>query len=204
MKIEKRKFTATTKWTNATTKGLAAMLGIAAATALSACNDDSSNPAGPATTPAEPTPTSSDAVTQPNEQDPSSSSQVIVDIPKSSETVDMELLSSSSSEQTIDPIDLEPLAGDAVVGPTEDPIANPDSVVSSSSQALSSSSLEETPVEPAIDTTNCILAPGSQSSHIYLCPINPIEPSETTTPDFDPSQMIVSMVTTFESIDIDV
>lgn len=253
MKIEKKKYTTTNKWSKATAKSLAAMLGIATATALSACNDDSSNPAGPSD-PAEPA-SSEDSIEpdngnkqttdQKNVANSSSSGQVEVDIPKSSEAVDMGLPTSNSSETTAEPIDSEPLTDDAVEEPKPQSSSSMDilpfsssieplggflppdyysdfpPVINSSSSSSDGTNVNPIDIEPlagdVVVEPGTIDTPESSSSsekldngecktdpvsNIIICPATNPENSET--PNIDPGNMIVSMVTTFESIDIDV
>ncbi|SHL12903.1 hypothetical protein [Fibrobacter sp. UWEL] len=199
MKIEKKRITAESKWSTATKSGLAALMGLSAAASMVACAD-SGAPAGP-----EETPEPEGGVIAPDTEYPSdsigssSSNQVVVDIPKSSSSVDMDLLSSASwqdppLEAGVPIIDYPETTFVEVSSSGEESSSSVEEILSSSSLESSSSSVESSSSEK---TDFCDLSPQSPlcpcDSNVHICP----------DPD-DPENMIVSMVTTFESTDIDV
>lgn len=214
MKIEKKRFTATTKWTSASVKGMAALLGLATAATLSACEDDgSSNPAGPS----DPTPASSSAPVQPasSADIPSSSSsdQVIVDIPLSSTPVEPIPLAGdpiaypeSSSESSVSSNAIN--FNDCVIDEARNALLCTELVQNDGPASSSSDEKCESCDSIPVDPSKCILVSGEagfQKSNVYLCPIPSATTDETIFVNpLRPSELIVSMVTTFESTDIDV
>lgn len=184
MKIEKKKIAEDSKWNSAVKASIAALMGVAA-TSMVACSsgdvagpEDENNRENVTPNPEEIIePEAGDPVVGPEQLGVSSSSQVVVDIPKSSSSVDTLII------RPIEPI-VEPSAG--VVNINIDPIVEPILVpVSSSSEELNSSSSEACPDGYKL---NCPC-----DSTVHICP----DPN-------DPENMIVSMVTTFESSDVDV
>lgn len=180
MKIEKKKIAEDSKWNSAVKASVAALIGVAA-TSMVACSsgdvagpEDENNRENVTPNPEE--------IIEPAAGDPvvgpeqlgDSSSQVVVDIPKSSSSVDIDLLSSSSNWDMY------------ISGGVISPIEVPDLGVSSSSVAEENSSSSE--ACPDGYKLNCPC-----DSNVQICPDSN-----------DPENMIVSMVTTFESTDIDV
>lgn len=190
MKIEKKKIVEDSKWNSAVKASVAALIGVAA-TSMVACSsgdvagpEDENNRENVTPNPEEIIePEAGDPVVGPEQLGVSSSSQVVVDIPKSSSSVNIDLLSSSSN-------------WDYISGGVISPIEVPDLGVSSSSmntELRSSSSVAE---ENSISSEACpdgykLNCPCD--SNVQICPDSN-----------DPENMIVSMVTTFESTDIDV
>lgn len=194
MKIEKKKIAEDSKWNSAVKASVAALMGVAASSMV-ACStsgtvsgpEDENNRENVTPNPEEIIePEAGDPIVGPEQLGDSSSSQVVVDIPKSSSSVDKRLLSSSSLGL------LQESAG--IIIPVEEPIttivvvpasSSSEKVDSSSSEELNSSSSEACPDGYKL---NCPC-----DSTVQICP----DPN-------DPENMIVSMVTTFESTDIDV
>lgn len=185
MKIEKKKIAEDSKWNSAVKASVAALIGVAA-TSMVACSsgdvagpEDENNRENVTPNPEEIIePEAGDPVVAPEQLGGSSSSQVVVDIPKSSSSVDTLII------RPIGPI-VEPSAGvvyENPINPIVETILVP---VSSSSEELNSSSSEACPDGYKL---NCPC-----DSTVQLCP----DPN-------DPENMIVSMVTTFESTDVDV
>lgn len=186
MKIEKKKIAEDSKWNSAVKASVAALIGVAA-TSMVACSsgdvagpEDENNRENVTPNPEEIIePEAGDPVVGPEQLGVSSSSQVVVDIPKSSSSVDKRLLSSSSLGL------LQESAG--IIIPVEEPITTIVVVpASSSSEKVDSSSSEE------LNSSSSEAKPGCDST-VQICP----DPN-------DPENMIVSMVTTFESSDVDV
>lgn len=183
MKIEKKKIAEDSKWNSAVKASVAALIGVAA-TSMVACSsgdvagpEDENNRENVTPNPEEIIePEAGDPVVAPEQLGGSSSSQVVVDIPKSSSSVDTLII------RPIGPI-VEPSAGVVYANPIVEPILVP---VSSSSEKVDSSSSEE------LNSSSSEAKPACDSN-VRLCP----DPN-------DPENMIVSMVTTFESTDIDV
>lgn len=200
MKIEKKKKLENANWNTSAKRGLAVLMGMAAA-GLIACDDTSSasstepepvNPQEGVIQPVENPESSTSQKTQSSESQTTqssvsqttqssvsetenlSSSQVVVDIPKSSSSFDMSLFSSSSIDE------IQPLAGDPIVVLDEPSSSSESGSVESSSSETTGPDKQVTP--PPLDDYN---------SYIRICPdLN------------NPACLPASMVTTFESTDI--
>lgn len=177
MKIEKKKIAEDSKWNSAVKASVAALIGVAA-TSMVACS--SGDVAGPEDeNNRENVTPNPEEIIEPAAGDPVVGPEQLGDSSSSQVVVDIPKSSSSVDTLIIEPIEpigpiVGPLAG-VVYEPIVEPILVP---VSSSSEELNSSSSE---AKPACD------------SNVRLCP----DPN-------DPENMIVSMVTTFESTDVDV
>ncbi|MCQ2108523.1 MAG: hypothetical protein MJZ05_07155 [Fibrobacter sp.] len=177
MKIEKKKIVEDSKWNSAVKASVAALIGVAA-TSMVACS--SGDVAGPEDeNNRENVTPNPEEIIEPEAGDPVVGPEQLGVSSSSQVVVDIPKSSSSVDTLIIEPIGpiVEPSAG--VVNINIDPIVEPILVpVSSSSEELNSSSSEAKP--------DC-------DSNVRLCP----DPN-------DPENMIVSMVTTFESTDVDV
>ncbi|MCQ2092505.1 MAG: hypothetical protein MJY85_07485 [Fibrobacter sp.] len=174
MKIEKKKIVEDSKWNSAVKASVAALIGVAA-TSMVACS--SGDVAGPEDeNNRENVTPNPEEIIEPEAGDPVVGPEQLGVSSSSQVVVDIPKSSSSVDTLIIEPIGpiVEPLAG-VVYEPIVEPILVP---VSSSSEELNSSSSEAKP--------DC-------DSNVQLCP----DPN-------DPENMIVSMVTTFESTDVDV
>lgn len=177
MKIEKKKIVEDSKWNSAVKASVAALIGVAA-TSMVACS--SGDVAGPEDeNNRENVTPNPEEIIEPAAGDPVVGPEQLGDSSSSQVVVDIPKSSSSVDTLIIEPIGpfidpIGPLAG-VVYEHIVEPILVP---VSSSSEELNSSSSEAKP--------DC-------DSNVQLCP----DPN-------DPENMIVSMVTTFESTDVDV
>lgn len=175
MKIEKKKIAEDSKWNSAVKASIAALMGVAA-TSMVACS--SGDVAGPEDeNNRENVTPNPEEIIEPEAGDPVVAPEQLGDSSSSQVVVDIPKSSSSVDTLIIRPIGpiVEPSAGVVYEESIDEPILVP---VSSSSEELNSSSSE---AKPGCD------------SNVQLCP----DPN-------DPENMIVSMVTTFESSDVDV
>ena len=177
MKIEKKKIAEDSKWNSAVKASVAALIGVAATSMVACSGGDVSGPEDENNR--ENVTPNPEEIIEPEAGDPIVGPEQLGVSSSSQVVVDIPKSSSSVDTLIIRPIGpiVEPSAG--VVNINIDPIVEPILVpVSSSSEELNSSSSE---AKPACDST------------VHICP----DPN-------DPENMIVSMVTTFESSDVDV
>ena len=208
MKIEKKRVTGSIKFSNAAKTAIAASFGIAAAAAISGCNDDSDSIAGPAQAPV---PTSSntkaDAETteEPNvlNTDASSSSQ-IVDIPSSHEAVSSSVIEAlSSAAAPSKKYSSSYISSGVSSARTPQPVSS-----SSSNVAVQDTNSGERPIVTPRDTIDLYpsLFPVDTPStpkildtlNVHLC--DEVQTDSTGTKCY--KVQVMSMVTTFELDDI--
>ena len=207
MKIEKRKVTGSPRLSTATKSTFAALLGMAAAFTLNACDDstsakdDNEEPDGTVTpgssdssTPA--TPSSSNAE---GAQTPTSSSAL--DIPLSQEHLSSEVQDALSSIAESSSSATEPSSSDDAV-PESSAAENPES--SGDSTITSSESAPESSESAPPSSSDEVQPPNSSDSNENQC--EPNDPAcyevHLCTDPNDWRCMTVSMVTTFERDDI--
>ena len=211
MKIEKRKVFNGVKLSNATKTAIAATFGMAAAAAISGCNDDSDSIVGPAQGP---TPVSSNA---------SESSSSVQDIPLSHEAISSSVLEALSS--ATQPLPASSSAANPVSSaaePTSSATEPASSAVEPASSATEPTSSAAEPGSSANETTSSssIETPASSSSaqspygdcapddndciNEWLCTHDdPRCPTIHFCEDRnDPRCMVVSMVSTYDRSDI--